>query len=299
VARAEAVSATARRSPELVSVVMAVLNKERYIGEQLAALAAQTYQGAWELVVVDNGCRDASMDVVHRAAGSLPEVRIVTTRRRGVAVAKNAGVAEARGELIAFCDADDVVTPGWLAAMVEAARDTDLVTGPLDFMPLNDELRRGWRPDDPQTGLAVGEGFLPYAHGGNSAAWADVARAVGWDEAYRFGGGDWEFSWRAQLASYRLAYAPDAVVLRRYRETMPELVRQWYAYGHGAPLAYRNFRNAGMRRDLRQGLEVWRWLARNFGSLVESPARRGNWLRMAAFSAGRLAGSIRFRTLYL
>jgi GT2 family glycosyltransferase len=130
--------------------------------------------------------------------------------------------------------------------------------------------------------------------------WSTVAREIGWDESFTgIGGVDWDFSWRAQLASYRLAYAPDAILLRRYRTSLPELVRQWYAYGWGCPLAYRRFRGAGMPRDLRAGVANWRWLLRNWRHVRGPSGRRGNWLRVAAFSAGRLAGSIRYRALYL
>ena len=103
---------------------MPVLNGEEHIGDQLAALAAQTYRGEWELVVVDNGCRDRSMEIVREWAPRLPSVTIVdATARRGLNRARNAGAAAARGDFLAFCDADDVATPGWLEAMAEAAAE--------------------------------------------------------------------------------------------------------------------------------------------------------------------------------
>src|SRR2546423_10557404 len=108
-----------RSEPRLVSVVVAVLDEEAHLGEQLAALAEQTYTGAWEVLVVDNGCTDGSIDVALRFARRLPGLQIVdASERRSLAHARNRGAAEAQGDLLAFCDADDVVLPGWLEAPV-------------------------------------------------------------------------------------------------------------------------------------------------------------------------------------
>ena len=289
----------AARVPALVSVVVPALNAERYVGEQLAALARQTYAGPWELVVVDNGCTDATIDIVRSWSEQLPALRIVdASARRGLDFAKSVGFHAAAGDLVAFCDADDVAVPGWLEALVRAAEHADVVGGPLDFEPLNDARTLAWRPDVRQTDLEVGNGFLPYAPGGNCAIWADVVDAIGWS-AYDFGGDDKDFSWRAQFASYRVAFAPDAVIHLRYRTTLRDLVRQWYAYGMAGPRLFRDFRDAGMRRDLRGSLAMWRWLVARSRNLARSPEQRGNWLRVAAFRCGRIAGSVRFRTLYL
>src|SRR5687767_10581339 len=113
---------------------MPVLDGEAHIGDQLAALAAQTYRGDWELVVVDNGCTDRSMDIVREWEPRLPSVTIVdATARRGLNRARNAGAAAARGDFLAFCDADDVATHGWLEAMAEGATGADMIGGRLEW----------------------------------------------------------------------------------------------------------------------------------------------------------------------
>ena len=120
----------------------------------------------------------------------------------------------ARGDLVAFCDADDVVAPDWLEGLVAAAESADVVGGRLDIERLNDERWRALRPPpQPRPELHVSHGFLPYAAGCNMAVWRDVFDAVGdWREDYLRGYEDVELSWRAQLASFTLAYAPDAVI---------------------------------------------------------------------------------------
>jgi glycosyltransferase involved in cell wall biosynthesis len=287
-------------APDLVTVIVPVLDAEPWIGEQLEALAAQTYRGAWEVLVVDNGSRDRSAEVARSFADRLPGLRVVSaTDRRSLNHARNVGARSARGDHLAFCDADDVVTPGWLQALIAAAPRADIVGGPFELDSLNSPLLRAWRPDQELTDLVVEHRFLPYVAGGNCAMATAVARELGWDEAFDHGSSETEFCWRAQLASYTVAFVPEAVVRLRYRRTVWALARQYHSYGRSAPPLYRRFRHHGMQRDNRIALWWWRWLLRRSPDLLRSPARRGNWIRVAAFRAGRVTGSLRARTLFL
>jgi glycosyltransferase involved in cell wall biosynthesis len=281
---------------------MPVLDEQATILAQLAALAQQRYDGAWELVVVDNGCSDRSMHLVEQWRAHLPGLTIVDARsRRGLNYARERGTAAARGDFLAFCDADDVVTPGWLAALTQAARDADVVGGPLDFEELNDELRQVWWPRSRMTGLRHGGyGFLHYAAGGNCGIWTDVARAVGWDQSFAFGSSDIEFSWRAQAAGYRVGFAPGAIVRHRYRPSLRGMLRQQFAYGYSEALLYRRFRGSGLPpSSTREALRRWGWLVRRGLDLVGSRERRGRWLVVAAHRCGRLAGTVRWRVVFL
>src|SRR5439155_25008770 len=89
-----------RPEPSLVSVVMPVRNEEENIGEQLAALADQIYPGAWEVVVVDDGCTDRSIGIVEKWRPRLPLLRVVRTSRQGLNRARNMGAAAALGDLL-------------------------------------------------------------------------------------------------------------------------------------------------------------------------------------------------------
>ena len=280
---------------------MPVLNGEAHIADQLAALAAQTHEGEWELVVVDNGCSDRSIEIARDWASRLPRLRIAdATWRRGLNVARNAGAAAAHGEFLAFCDADDVATPGWLAALARAASEADVVGGRLEWETLNDPVVRAWRPQAPMTELVADHGFLPYAPGGNMGVWTSVAREIGWDERFRFGSSDHGFAWHAQLAGHRLAFAPDAVISQRFRPTIRAMASQHYRYGRSGPQLFRAFRDAGLPPpDNRRALREWRQLARSTPDLWGSREARGRWVRTLAVRTGRVAGSARARVLCL
>jgi glycosyltransferase involved in cell wall biosynthesis len=92
------------------------------------ALANQSWSEPWEVVVANNKSTDDSMGIVEGYKKQLPNLRIVDASvRQGQPYALNVGAACAQGEAIAFCDADDEVAPGWVAAMGEALSRYDFV----------------------------------------------------------------------------------------------------------------------------------------------------------------------------
>lgn len=248
---------------------------------------------------MDNGSTDGTRDILEGWRPHLPEIVVVDAGdRRGLNYARNRGAAAARGDLLVFCDADDVVAPGWLAALADAARGADLVAGTLDTQALNDDLARAWRPPV-KSPLARKHGFLPHAPGGNCAVWRDVADAVGWDEIFAFGSSDIEFSWRVQLAGYTLTLAEHAVVHLRFRPSLRALTRQYFVYGKSDPQLYCRFRRDGMQRSsVRNAIRTWWSLLTSIGELRAEPGR-GQWLRVAARCLGRVAGSARRRVVFL
>jgi glycosyltransferase involved in cell wall biosynthesis len=288
------------REPELVSVVIPIRNGEAYLGEQLDALSDQNYRGQWEVVIVDNGCTDRSIEVARGFAQRLPSLRIVDASiKRGLNYARNVGAAEAHGDLLTFCDADDAATPRWLESLVTAAAVADLIGGSFAIEPLNDYAPK-WISADSVDALPSALGFRVYVPGGNCAVWASVARELRWNEEFTFGSSDVEFSWRAQSAGYTLAMAPKAVMRRRYPAGGWALARKYFSYGISVPLLYRHFRSAGMpRSDLGEALDSWNWLLRRSLRALRSSEFRGRWLRIAGMRSGRIVGSIRRGVLYL
>jgi glycosyltransferase involved in cell wall biosynthesis len=98
-----------------VSVVIPCFNQGHYLAEAIESVAAQTHPAA-ELIVVDDGSLDNSSEVAAR----YPTVQRLRQPNRGVAAARNAGLALAGGSLVVFLDADDRLLPGALQVGVEA-----------------------------------------------------------------------------------------------------------------------------------------------------------------------------------
>ncbi len=290
---------TSGRLPRLVSVVIPTYNATATLGAQLDALDGQDYQGPVEVVVSDNGSTDGLPQALAGRTSTLPVRRVDASDRRGVSHARNVGVREASGDLILICDADDVVAPGWVSAMVAAAADADLVGGPLDPSVINDGSDVAWRFPHPPDRLPVKLRFLPYAHGCNVGVWRDVVDAIGgWDETYGPGGEDVDFAWRLQLAGGRLVNVPAAVVHYRHRTGVRGLARQMAGYAEADVLLYRRFRADGARRRSTTAAlrDVW-WLASR-SVLTGRPDVRGLWMNRAGQLWGRVRGSWRYRVYY-
>jgi len=100
-----------------VSVIIPVYNGERYFARTIESVLAQTYS-AKEIVVVDDGSRDSSREVVARYLRH-SNIRLIAQENAGVAAARNAGIRAASGEYIAVLDQDDLWLPDKLARQVE------------------------------------------------------------------------------------------------------------------------------------------------------------------------------------
>ena len=99
-----------------ISVIMAIKNAERYLGEALDSILAQTYQ-AHEIIVVDGGSNDGSKTI----AQSYPRTRYILQDGKGLPQAWNIGIAASTGQLITFLDSDDVWPRGTLAELMSSA----------------------------------------------------------------------------------------------------------------------------------------------------------------------------------
>jgi glycosyltransferase involved in cell wall biosynthesis len=98
------------------SIVVPAYNAETTLAETLASLQAQTHDD-FEIIIVDDGSQDTTPTIA-RAHQSDPRVRLVQQANRGLAGARNTGIAAACGTFIGFCDADDLWMPEKLAAHI-------------------------------------------------------------------------------------------------------------------------------------------------------------------------------------
>lgn len=284
-----------------VSVVIAAYRGVPDIGVQVDALAAQRYEGPFEVVVSDNeGSSDLREYLDRHPARTSLAVRVVDASDvPGTSHARNVGTRASEYDLIAYCDQDDAVHPEWLRALVDASRGADLIGGPLERRTLNDPVVASWRAlPDPAEPVVLGR-YLPMSFGCNLAVRRSAFDAVGgWDESFPTAGGDVDFCWRIQEAGYRYGYAPDAMVAYRFRTGIRETFEQASEYGcaearvarqHGAP-----------------GRQWWWFVLHSAVVIATAPVwpwgwsrrRRGAWMWVTGNLVGRIRGSVRYRILY-
>lgn len=112
----------------IVSIVIPVYNAEAHLRACLDSVKAQTFS-QWQAILVDDGSKDGSGRICDEAAKEDPRFLVVHKENGGVSNARNDGMEKASGKYLMFIDADDLVTPEYLAEMVGAAvtYGTDLV----------------------------------------------------------------------------------------------------------------------------------------------------------------------------
>ena len=195
------------QSSPLVSAVIPVYNGERYLAEAIESVLAQDYRPV-ELVVVDDGSTDGSGDI----ARSYPLVRYIRQSHQGVSAARNAGIAAARGEFIAFLDADDVWTPDKLTVQMGyllAHPDVGFAFARQRFLCEQGIEAPPWFRQDLLAQDHVG--FMPSTLVARKAVFE---RAGGFDTALRRGE-DTEWLLRARDCGVQMGIVQETLLLRR------------------------------------------------------------------------------------
>ena len=108
----------------LVSVIMPAYNAERYLEECLESVERQTYRDL-EILFVDDGSTDGTLEIARSHAESDPRIRVMTQRNQYAGVARNNGMAKAKGDYLLFLDSDDVFEPSMVELLVARAEETD------------------------------------------------------------------------------------------------------------------------------------------------------------------------------
>jgi glycosyltransferase involved in cell wall biosynthesis len=253
-----------------------------------------------EFIFVDNGSTDATPEILRDHLG---DIRVVHERRRGRAAARNSGLVVARGEAVAFTDADCVVDEDWLRSILAPLDDhpTRVVGGRiLATRPCNWVERFGERIHDHRSSIEVWR--PPYVITMN---WAMPLSHLGgrrsFDESLRRCS-DVDLAYRLFEAGYSFLYQPDALVYHRNERTLRGLFREGFQHG---------FYSVEARRKHRDLLEAcghrgvsWGAYTRIFSSLLDALRERdASSVCESVFNAGkavgRITGSARFRRLGL
>jgi glycosyltransferase involved in cell wall biosynthesis len=267
----------ARRRPgplsaPFVSVVVPARNAEDTIEDCLAALLATEYpEDRREIVVVDNGSTDRTAAI----AQSHP-VRVVREPGRGVSRARNRGIAESSGEIVAFLDADCVVEPQWLAEIADPFEDPEVgaVAGQLTHFPAETAAER-------QTVRMLGnwQRFAvssdpPYVVTANAAFRREVLDEIGPFDPNLTRAQDVELGLRfAASSDRRLVYSAGAIARHRHHSTQLGFFRQQLGWAYGAGLVGAKHRALGGKTNDPPKLRELGRSARGLGLVLAARAR--------------------------
>lgn len=223
----------------LVSVIIPIYNGEADLPDLLNCLVRQDYPvDRVEYCLVDNGSQDHTLSSLTAFAKAVPSLRIhvlAEVEIQSSYAARNTGIRSARGEILAFTDADCRPEANWIAQLVQPFRQPDvgIVAGEVLALPGNNWLERY---ADRHTTLSqthtLAHPFCAYGQTANLAIRRTCLQAVGLFRPYLTTGGDADLCWRVlQTGNWQIHLAEAAIVRHRHRSTLRELQSQWQRYG--------------------------------------------------------------------
>ncbi|HXW70580.1 MAG TPA: glycosyltransferase family 2 protein [Methylocella sp.] len=208
----------------LVSVIIPHYNTPVALQECVLQLQRQTFsKSRFEIIVSDNNS-PCGLNAVREAA---PGTKVIHASEQGAGPARNAGVAVARGEVLAFIDADCLARTDWIEKGVAGLKAYDFIGGRV-IATSEDPLN-----PNPVEAFEVVFAFdferyinkVGFTGTGNMFVWRKVFAEVGpFKNAVAE---DMEWSFRARAASFRLGYVGDAIVEHPARKSWSELIGRW------------------------------------------------------------------------
>ncbi len=279
-----------------ISVIVPFRNSEAWLEACIQALLNQTYsEGRCEYIFVDNGSQDGSAAIVRRHAA----VRLLAEAKRGSYAARNRGLQEASGEIVAFTDSDCVPRPDWLEEIARSMRDpgVEIVLGrreyPADSRAM--QLLAGYDAEKVRHIFSGCPREQYYGYTNNMAVRKSFLDAMGpFLEIQR--GADTIFVKRAvnQNGCSILRYAPDVRVIHLEMTSVWKWCRKMLVYGR----SHQNYRRIVASRSLssEQRLKIVRRLAATNRLSVLDCAKLSMILAagMVHWFTGRLSGMFQY-----
>jgi GT2 family glycosyltransferase len=223
-----------------VSVVVPVRNGAATIEACVDALVRQTYPSELtEIVAVDNASTDGTAQILRGL-----RVRYLYEPRIGRSHARNRGIRDCTGDVIALIDADCVPETEWLARLI-ARFDSDEVSGvagEIVSFPARTAAQRYADARFPSWQSEVLGLEEPFALTANVALRARVFDQIGTFDPAFVTAEDVDLGWRFFAAGLKMNYAPTAIVAHRLRPTARELFRQHAGYGYGRAILRERYR---------------------------------------------------------
>ncbi|MEI6633347.1 MAG: glycosyltransferase [Chlamydiota bacterium] len=293
---------------QLISIVVPVYNGERIVAGCIESLLAVSHaRDDVEIIVVDDGSSDRTREVVARYP-----VTCLPQPKRGAAAARNLGIRRARGDRVAFTDADCVVRPDWLREMVKGFTDETVacVGGAILTPPPATDLEwyaHRFNPISQENAITDRVVLFPHVITANAMFRKDIFDRVGYfDERFPAAGGeDLDLGWRIHWAGFTMRYVPAAQVEHRHKSRLRQLFKQHYRYGYAWTVIVRKhremFRNAGPSfwgvypadiRALRAAVSGWACAAWSAGLTRETKFRFYGIVRQMGEYSGKFVAAV-------
>ena len=133
-----------------LSIIIPVYNVEQYVYECLNSVFKQGLdESSFEVIIINDGTRDNSMTIIQELIASHSNIAVIEQENHGLSVARNNGMAKAKGEYILMLDSDDLLIDNSVKPLLEKALSTQVDIIITDFIQMNDEEIASIRGDHP------------------------------------------------------------------------------------------------------------------------------------------------------
>jgi cellulose synthase/poly-beta-1,6-N-acetylglucosamine synthase-like glycosyltransferase len=291
-----------------VSVVVPVYNAKNTLNRCVESLLEQTYpKDKYEVVMVDNGSKDNSKEILQQYP-----VIIEESLAQSSYAARNKGIAAAKGEILAFTDADCIADKYWIEKGVNGfnKQNVGAVAGEVKgFKPANyieEYLVDKQELSQEKTSKIY---FLPYAKTANVFYRKDVFKKIGGFPKEWISAGDADLAWRMQLETkYKLEFITEAFVYHRHRSTLASMFKQTIKWGIGYTYLYKKYKNklSGnklsefLRNFIRMGLRlpIYFIVLRKGKELAKNHRYKYlDYISSSGWQIGKLIGSFKNKTV--
>jgi len=223
----------------MISVIIPAFNSEKSLSKCLDSLDQQDYGKPFEIIVVDDGSSDDTVNV----AKTFKKVKTIKQSHGGPAKARNTGAKIAKGNIVLFTDADCVADKGWLSEMVKPFDNNDIVgvqgrykTKQKGIIPVFTQLEIEQRYANMKRAS-----YIDFV-GSYSAAYrrSIFIRFSGFDESFpKASGEDPELSFRMAREGHKMVFNPNAVVYHTHPTSLRKYLRTKYLRGYWGRLLYK------------------------------------------------------------
>jgi glycosyltransferase involved in cell wall biosynthesis len=279
-----------------VAVIMPILNEGRHLRQAVAAIQAQDYRGAMEIVLALGPSTDDTDVIAKELADADPRIRTVPNPTGATPCGLNAAIAASTHEIVVRVDGHAILPPDYVRIAVEVLAETgaDNVGGIMaaeGVTPFEQAVARAMR-----SRLGIGAARF---HVGGEAGPADTVylgvfrremlrRVGGFDESLRRAQ-DWELNHRIREAGGTVWFTPRLQVTYRPRPDLPALAKQFYRTGQWRRGVIRRVPRTASPRYLAPPAAV---LAVLGGTVLGLSGKRIGWLGPGGYAAAVLAGSV-------
>lgn len=240
-----------------VSIIVPVLNGEKSIGKCLESMTKLTYpKNNFEVIVVDNGSTDRTVEIIETFQKEHNvDVKLHFQKIKSSYAARNIGVKNAKGDILAFTDADCVVDKDWLTNAVVYFSDVTIggIAGEV-LSESGDSIVERYTTDSEilSQKRKFNSGSLPYAQTANAIYRKELFYKIGYFDEI-LSGGDADYSWRMLLdTDYKIIYAEDTIVLHKHRTSLKGLFKQTFKHGYGYELLKNKYERVLKCKNMRR-----------------------------------------------